>query len=111
MRIDVIGKHLTITDAIRGHAEQKAVKLPKHYDMVQLITFRLEELPHKKGFTCEVVVDVEKHDDFVASSQHADLYTAIDHAVEKASRQLTDFKEQLKQGKRGATSAGGEAGL
>lgn len=104
MRIDIIGKHLEVTDAIRQFAEQKASRLPKYYDGVQQITFRVEQSPHRKGFHCEIVCDVEKHDDFVAGTDHADLYACIDLAVDKIERQLTDFKERLKQSKRSAAN-------
>lgn len=108
MRIDVIGKHLEVTDAIKTFAQEKAARIVKHFpDGVQLITFRLEQEPHKKGFHAEVVVDVIKHDDFVAHAKHADLYAAIDEAVDKATRQLTSFKETLKQSKRGGPSGSG----
>lgn len=111
MRIDVIGKHMDVTDAIRTYAEQKASKLPKHYDGVQQITLRLEADPRHKGFRAEVVADVQHHDDFVAEAHHADLYTAIDEAADKVARQLTSFKEKLKQNKRGGTPAGGPGGV
>lgn len=99
MRIEVIGRNLEITDAIREHAEGKAAKLPKYYDQIQQITFRMtpEDHQHKGSFGVELVVDVAKHDDFVAYASHEDLYTAIDQAVQKVTRQLTDFKEKLKQ--------------
>lgn len=99
MRIDVVGKHMEVTGPIRAYAEQKAAKLLKHFDGVQLITFRVEQDPHKRGFHCEVVADVEKHDDFVGHGHHEDLYAAIDETVDKVVRQLTTFKEKLKQGK------------
>jgi putative sigma-54 modulation protein len=102
MRIEVIGRNLEITEAIRLHAESKADKLPRYYDGVQLITVRVSRLDHQHHgrFGVEVQVDVEKHDDFVANADDEDLYTAIDAAVNKASRQLADFKERLKTGKR-----------
>lgn len=102
MRIEVIGRNLEVTDAIRSHAESKAEKLPRHFDHIQQITFRLsrEDHQHKGSFGVELVVDVEKHDDFVCHASHEDLYAAIDQAVTKSSRQLTDFKEKLKLGKR-----------
>ena len=102
MRIEVIGRNLSITDPIREHAEAKAAKLPKFFDGVQLITFRIsrEGSQTHGDFGVELVVDVEKHDDFVSHATHEDLYAAIDAAVQKSSRQLTDFKEKLKMGKR-----------
>jgi putative sigma-54 modulation protein len=102
MRIEVIGRNLEVTDAIRQHAEAKAQKLPRFFDGVQLMTFRLarEDHQHHGKFAVELVVDVEKHDDFVSHATAEDLYGAIDAVVQKASRQLTDFKEKLKMGKR-----------
>jgi putative sigma-54 modulation protein len=113
MRIDVIGKHMAVTDAIKTFAEQKVGKLPRYLDLIPLITVRLEQLAHNKGFIAEVVADVEHHDDFVATEQHLDLYAAIDGAVEKVGRQLHDFKERLKQSNKGRTPPsriGGNAG-
>ncbi len=108
MRIEVIGKHMDITPAIREFTEGKSARLPKHFEgNVQLITWRMEQLAHNKGFHVEVVVDVEHHDDFVANAEGAVLYAAIDEATDKAARQLTGFKERLKQNKRGGTSASG----
>ena len=102
MRIEVVGRNLDVTDAIRQHAESKAAKLPKFFDGVQLITFRLvkNDHHHTGPFDVELVVDVEKHEDFVTHASGEDLYGAIDMAVQKSSRQLTEFKEKLKMGKR-----------
>lgn len=102
MRIEVVGRNLEVTDAIRQHAEGKAQKLPKYFDGIQQITFRIsrEDHQHKGSFGVELVVDVEKHDDFVSHATAEDLYAAIDAAIQKSSRQLTDFKEKLKMGKR-----------
>ncbi|MFT3686782.1 MAG: ribosome-associated translation inhibitor RaiA [Phycisphaerales bacterium] len=99
MRINVVGKHIEVTPAIKAHAESKCTKLTNHFDGVQLITVRVEQLPHNKGFTAEVVCDVEKHDDFVGTANHADMYAAIDEAIAKVDRQIVSFKEKLKQGK------------
>jgi putative sigma-54 modulation protein len=98
MRINVIGKQFEVTEAIKAHAENKASKLPRHFDFVQQVTVRLSKEPHNKGFHCEIVCDVEHHKDFVSSSAGTDLYLAIDDAVEKIDRQLASFKERLKGG-------------
>ncbi|MDX2117038.1 MAG: ribosome-associated translation inhibitor RaiA [Planctomycetota bacterium] len=102
MRINVVGKGIEITDAIKTHAEGKASKLPRYFDGVQQITLTVaKEDHHKHGqIGVELVVDVEKHEDFVSHAAGEDLYLAIDAAVQKASRQLSDFKEKLKMGNR-----------
>jgi putative sigma-54 modulation protein len=99
MRINVVGKHIEVTDAIKTYSEGKCAKLTKHFDGVQLITVRIEQLPHNKGFTSEVVCNVTKHEDFVATADHLDMYAAIDESVTKVDRQIVAFKEKLKQGK------------
>ncbi|MCU0688174.1 MAG: ribosome-associated translation inhibitor RaiA [Phycisphaerales bacterium] len=98
MVIQVIGKHMDVTEAIKAHAEKKASKLPKHFDRVQAIVIRLEQDPKGKGFHCEVICDVEKHADFIGNSHQPDLYNAIDEAVEKVDRQLGQYKDKLKGG-------------
>ena len=99
MRIEVSGKHLELTPAVRDYVEQKATKLPRYYDGVQEIDVVLEK-PRSEEFDVEVRVEVEKHDTFVARASGPDVYHCIDAAVEKMSRQLTDFKEKLKNSKR-----------
>lgn len=102
LRINVVGRNLDVTEAIRAYAHSKAAKLPKYFDGTQLITFTLSKDDHLThgNFSAELVVDVEKHDDFVARASAPDLYAAIDEALHKGIRQLTDFKEQLKTGNR-----------
>jgi len=103
MRVDVIGKNLEVTDAIREYATSKSAKLTKYFDGLQLVTVRVSMINHKAAseFEAELILDVEKHDDFVSHAVGQDAYAAIDLVVEKGERQLRDFKEQLKQGKQG----------
>lgn len=97
MRIDVVGKHIEITPAIQQYAESKAEKLTKLFDGTQLIKVLLESPQGRKAeFHVEILVDVVKHKDFVANSTGPDLYAAIDLAVDKAQRQLRDYKERLR---------------
>lgn len=100
MRIEVIGKHFEVTDAIAKYAEQKGSKLPRFYDGVQEIDVVIEQGAKGEGFRVELRVDVEKHDTFVAKSNGPDVYECIDLGVDKMSRQLTDFKERLRNSKR-----------
>jgi len=97
MRIDVVGKHLEVTPAIQQYAEKKAEKLTKFFNGTQQVKVYVESPQGKsREFHVEVVVDVVKHDDFVANAIDADLYAAIDVAVEKAQRQIRDYKDKLR---------------
>lgn len=99
MRIDVTGRQFEITPAIEAYAEEKCEKLPRYYDGVQQIFVVLEQ-PKQNHFEVELRVESEKHDTFVAKSDGPDLYPCVDTAIDKMVRQLTDFKEKLKNSKR-----------
>lgn len=102
MRIEVVGRNLEVTPAIREHAAGKAAKLSKFFDGIQLITLRVsKEDHHLHGkFGVELVIDVEKHEDFISHETGEDLYAVIDAVLQKGSRQVSEFKEKLKNGKR-----------
>lgn len=98
MRIDVTGKHIEVTPAIQSYCEKKAERLTKIFDGTQQIRMVLESPQGKKNeFHVEVAVDVVKHKDFIAHAIDADMYAAIDIAVDKAVRQLRDHKDKIRQ--------------
>jgi putative sigma-54 modulation protein len=98
MRIDVVGKQVEVTQPMREYAEAKAGKLVKYYDGLQSVTVTLKHIrdQHSSQYEAELVLDVEKHKDFVSHATGADTYAAIDLVVEKGERQLREFKERLK---------------
>jgi putative sigma-54 modulation protein len=98
MKIDIVGRNLEITPAIRQYAEAKVDKLTRHFDRIQEVVFTVgKESHHKQGeYSVELRVDVEGHDDFVSHEKHPDLYAAVDAVVDKGVRQLTQHKEKLK---------------
>jgi len=99
MRIEVSARHMDLTEAIKSQAAEKVKRLPKYYDGVQEIDVVLEQIA-AGGFHVEVHVDSEKHDTFVARAEGSDLYGCLDACIDKMTRQLTDFKEKLKNSKR-----------
>ena len=63
-----------------------------------LFRLRYDELKLDKvhdDFEVEVVADVEHHAAFVAKAHDTDLYACIDAVVDKAVRQLHDWKEKI----------------
>ena len=97
MRIEVIGRNVEITDAIRQYGDTKAAKLTKYYAGLQQVTITIarENAQAVSDYTAELVLDVEKHKDFVSHASASDAYAAIDIVCEKGERQLRDFKERL----------------
>jgi len=98
MRINVVGRKLEVTDAIRQYAETKAGKLTKYFDGLQQVTVTLSRKneQHSGNFEAELVLDVVGHDDFVSHATGDDLYAAIDLVSEKGERHLREFKDKLR---------------
>ncbi len=97
MQIEVSGRHLDITPAIREYATSKAQRLTKHYDRIHEISVIAHK--HDSGHEAEIVVKVDHHDPVVSHHASDDLYACIDQAVHKAERQLTDLKEKIRNRK------------
>lgn len=101
MRINVVGRHVEITEAIRQHAEHKSAKLSKYDDVVLELDYTVgQESPAKDLFWAELLVSVRNHPEIVAKSEGHDIYVLVDEVIAKAGRQLHDFKEKVKLEKR-----------
>ena len=61
MRIDVVGRNLEITPAIKDYAQSKADKFPKYFDGVQATTITVSKDDHHTHgrFDVDMVIDVD----------------------------------------------------
>lgn len=98
MHITISAKHMDLTEPIREYIEKKMAKLPHFFNRLQEIRVIVEHVPH--GYHVEVVSDVEHHKDFVANSQHRDLYACIDLVTDRAVRQLHEWKDRVRGAKK-----------
>ena len=99
MRIEVTSKGMDLTEPIEEHVRTKSGKLLKYFDGVQEIEVVLRNAG-RDTFSVEVMVDVVKHEPLIGRAEGDNVYSCIDQAVDKAQRQLTDFKERLKDARR-----------
>jgi putative sigma-54 modulation protein len=92
MQINVIGRHMEVSDALRSYAEEKAKKFERFYDRVQSadIVFDIEGPLHR----CDIIVRGDHHMTFVAKEEHENPHTAFDLAEKDLERQLTRHKER-----------------
>ncbi|KWU02316.1 MAG: ribosome hibernation-promoting factor, HPF/YfiA family [Vibrio toranzoniae] len=92
MKINITGKNIDITSAIRDHIESKFKKLDKwQVDIIGCQASFSEEPNKKKKF--EAVLTVPKGQ-LVASSIHDDLYVAINEVEQKLERQLNKLRHK-----------------
>ena len=93
MQINVSGHHVEVTTALRDYVSEKFSRLERHFDQITNtnVTLTVEKLVQK----AEANVHVAGADLF-ATSEHEDMYAAIDTLTDKLDRQLIKHKEKLK---------------
>ena len=94
MQVNIVGKGVQLATEIREYAEVRANRLPHYMDRVQQVDIVIDR--EGPEFSCELIVDVEGHKDFIANARDADLHACIDHAHDRAVRQLTDWNDKLR---------------
>ncbi|SHO55232.1 ribosome hibernation-promoting factor, HPF/YfiA family [Vibrio quintilis] len=92
MKVNIIGKNIEVTSAIRDHIEGKMKKLEKwQVDIIGCQTSFQEEPNKKKKF--EAVISIPKGQ-LIASAVHEDLYAAVNEVEQKLERQLNKLRHK-----------------
>jgi len=101
MQINITGKRIEMTPAIEDYANKKLDKLQRYFDRIQQIDLVVDRPSGQASnqFDVEVITHVERHDPFIATTTGDDVYACIDGVVDKMSRQLSDYKERLRNRK------------
>ncbi|MCL2647382.1 MAG: ribosome-associated translation inhibitor RaiA [Phycisphaerales bacterium] len=98
MVVTISGRHLEITPALRQHAQERAEKLPKYYDLINAVEIVLEASSGKQN-RAEIIVSAEHRDTFVAHHDGDDLYGCIDQAFHKIQQQIVEHKKRFRNRK------------
>ena len=98
MHVTISAKHMDLTAPIRAYIERKMARLPHFFDRLQEVRVVIERVPN--GYHVEVLSDVERHRDFVANSNHRNLYACIDLVADRAVRQLHEWKDRIRGAKK-----------
>ncbi len=92
MQMNITGKNIEITSAIRNHIESKFKKLEKwQVDIIGCQASFSEEPNKQKKF--EATVSIPKGQ-LIASAVHDDLYAAINEVEQKLERQLNKLRHK-----------------
>ena len=91
MNLNITGRHVEVTPAIREYVTSKLDRVIRHFDNVTSVTVILsvEKLKQK----AEVTLHVRGKDLFVEADD-ADLYAAIDAMTDKLDRQVQKYKQK-----------------
>lgn len=92
MQINLTGRHVEITEALREYVNNKFAKLERHFDHINNVHVILDI--EKLSQVAEATLHVNGGELF-ATSEHQDMYAAIDGLIDKLDRQVIKHKEKL----------------
>src|ERR1700722_7853499 len=93
MPIKVTGRHVSITDAIKDHAEKKIEGLRVDYPRIieAQVILDVEKYRH----FAEVVLICGNHITIEASAETSDMYGSIDQVISKIAQQMRKYKTKI----------------
>jgi len=94
----ITGKHVSISDGLRTHAEEKTSKLPRYYSGINQVEVIVDGNEGGKT-SVEVIARGEHGNVFVATEAGNDAYQCIDLAVHKLEQQLRKKKTKERDNK------------
>ncbi len=91
--LQIIGKHIEVTDGIRNHILDKLSKIEKFTDTIIEVHVRIEV---EKKIHQSVLISMHySHTDIVAHASTDDLYVSIDKAVDRLKSKISRWKEKI----------------
>jgi putative sigma-54 modulation protein len=93
MKLNIKGRNIEVTDALRQYIEKRLSKFSKFLNDLSeaVVTISTEKFTHK----IDVLLKVNGHL-IQAEGKTEDLYSAVDQVVEKLEKQVIKYKEKFK---------------
>lgn len=102
MKVNVRGKNIDVTPALKEHVEKRLSKLEKYFDNdpeIQ-VTLVVEKDTHKVEMQMPLNGMIVR-----AEEKTGDMYASIDLVVEKLERQITKYKSKVNKKAKAAVTA------
>ena len=92
MQINLTGRHVEITEPLRDYVNNKFGKLERHFEHINNVHVILSV--EKLQQIAEATLHLNGGEIF-ATSEHEDMYAAIDTLIDKLDRQVIKHKEKM----------------
>lgn len=93
MQLNITGRHLNVTAALKDYVTSKISRLERHYDHITNV--RVVLTVDKQEQNAEAIIRAGGGHEIFADAASDDLYKAIDALSDKLDRQLIRHKEKL----------------
>ena len=97
MQISVSERHVHLPDSVKDYARSKASKLIQFFDKIRTV----DVIVSKEGndYSVEIIVRADHLDNLVAHNCGADVQACTDIVIDKLERQITKYKEKIRNHK------------
>ncbi len=103
MLLRISGKHTEIPASVKSYAMEKTSKLPKFYDVINVIEVIIDGKEGSKdagNIAVEIIARAEHKKIFVVKEKGSDVYACIDLASHKLEQQLRKAKTKERDEKK-----------
>ncbi len=91
--ITITGRHVSVTDSMREHAERKVSQL--NFDYPKVIDAKVLLDVEKDRHKAEIILHCANHIVIEADSTTGNMYTSIDETIHKVARQMRKQKTRM----------------
>ncbi len=94
MKYQIIGKQLTVTDAMQAQITKKLSRMDKYFEDDEAINCRVVCSAKKKTAKVEITIFIPQMT-LRSEVEHEDLYAAVDLSIDKLQGQMRKLKTRL----------------
>lgn len=94
MDVNIIGRHMDITEAMKAHANEKVGKLPHFLDNLQSVDVCFAT--DAGEYMVEIVAHGKRKSTFVATHRGDNIYGCLDQCIHKMEQQIRKHKDRTR---------------
>jgi len=93
MQVSITGRHITVTDNVKAHIEDKLERCLGVFPRIESIHVILDT--EARDQVSEIVIQGSNHIRISATEKSENLYDAIDRSIEHAERQMRKQRDKV----------------
>ena len=93
MQVNITGRHVTVTDNVKAHVNEKLERCLGLFPRIESIHVILDTESREQ--VSEIVIQAANHLRVTATEKSENLYDAIDRSIEHAERQMRKHRDKV----------------
>jgi putative sigma-54 modulation protein len=93
MQVNITGRHVTVTDNVKAHVDEKLERCLGLFPRIESIHVILDT--ENREQVSEIVIQAADHIRISAKEKSENLYDAIDRSIEHAERQMRKHRDKV----------------